>query len=112
MTYYGFGDGTSWEIDDLNCIDFIDFDAFKPIQIPAGLTDEKEILAAYFKESKIREYEKNIREQLKAMLCEDIVSDHIIRCWAEKACRDEVEPKIEINFNVPTNQDGANFDNI
>ena len=100
MAYYGFGEDIGWSIDGVN---YIDFEAPKPIQIPAGLTDKEEILAAYFEESKIREYEKNIREQLRAKLCEGFVSDHIIRHWAEKAYRGEVEPEIEINFNVSKN---------
>ena len=96
MAYYGFGEDTGWITDGVN---YIDFEAPKPIQIRAGLTDEKEILEAYFKESKIREYEENFREQLREKLHEGVVSDGVIRYWAEKAYRGEIEPRIEINVN-------------
>ena len=94
MTYCGFGEDTGWTIDGVN---YIDFEADKPIQIPAGLTDEKEILAAYFKESKIREYEKNIREQIELKLGRGTISDHVIRGYAEKAYRGEIEPTVKFN---------------
>lgn len=96
MAYYGFGEDIGWTIDGVN---YIDFEAPKPIQIRAGLTDEKEILAAYFEESQIREYEKNIREQIEAKLGRGIVDDRIIRDLAEIAYRDKIKPKIEININ-------------
>ena len=104
MTYYGFGEDTGWTIDGVN---YIDFKGPKPIPIPAGLTDEKEILEAYFKESKIREYEKRIHEQLNAKLGEGVVRDCVIRDWAKKAYNGEIEPRIEINFDPPISPDGA-----
>lgn len=94
MAYYDFGEDTGWSIDGVN---YIDFEEPKPIQIPAGLTDEKEILDAYFKESKIREYEKHIRKQIEAKLGSGTVSDHIIRSLAEKAYRGEIEPTVKFN---------------
>ena len=104
MAYYGFGEDTGWTIDRSN---YIDFDTPKPIPIPAGLTDEKEILDAYFKESKIRELEKHIRDQLYIKIGAGIISDLTIRLLAEKAYRGEIEPKVEINFSVPKTPDGA-----
>lgn len=96
MAYFGFGEDTGWTIDGVN---YIDFEQPKPIQIREGLTDEKEILEAYFKESKIREHEKNIREQLETRWGRGIVSDCIIRYWAEQAYRGEIEPVVEIKLN-------------
>ena len=104
MTYCGFGEDTGWSIDGVN---YIDFERPKPIPIPAGLTDEKEILDAYFKESKIRELEKNIRDQLYIKLGTGILSDLTIRLLAEKAYRGEIEPTVEIDFSVPKTPDGA-----
>jgi hypothetical protein len=104
MSYYGFGEDLDWTIDGVNYIDF--GLPPEPIQIRAGLTDEKEILEAYFEESRIREYEKNIREQLKAKLGDGVVSDGVIRYWAEKAYRGENEPTVKIDFNMPRTPDG------
>lgn len=104
MVYCGFGEDTGWTIDGVN---YIDFEGPKPIQIPAGLTDEKEILETYFKESKIRELEKHIRDQLYIKIGTGIFSDLTIRLLAEKAYRGEIEPKVEINFSAPKTPDGA-----
>ena len=104
MSYYGFGEDLDWTIDGVNYIDF--GLPPEPIQIRAGLTDEKEILKAYFEESKIREYEKIIREQLKGTLGEGIIGDRIIRILAETCYRGEIEPTVKINFDVPKTPDG------
>jgi hypothetical protein len=104
MSYYGFGEDTGWTIDGNN---YIDFEGPKPIQIPAGLTDEKEILDAYFKESKIRELEKYIRDQLYIKLGTGIISDLTIRLLAERAYRGEIEPEVKINFSMPKNPDNS-----
>ena len=96
MAYYGFGEDTGWTIDGVN---YIDFEKPGPILIPAGLTDEKEILEAYFKESKIREYEKHIREQIEVFLGKGVVGDHIIRGLAEMAYRGEIGPVVKFNCN-------------
>lgn len=104
MTYCGFGEDTGWTI---GMDDYIDFDTSKPITIPAGLTDEKEILDAYFKESKIRELEKHIRDQLYIKIGAGVISDLTIRLLAEKAYRGEIEPTVEIDFSVPKTPDEA-----